>query len=225
MQTLVEVKCDECGRKVKKIPAELRRQNHKFCNLSCAARFGHRSRPKKKLVTVKCDWCGENVEKEPNQARKYKTHFCGASCLGKYNRANGYGGREKIQRKCIYCDKTIEGSGKKFCSILCSSQFIFYKNIEEVERTGFCRPSPNFARKYFRLRFGNTCAICGIEEWNGQPAPTIIDHINGDSTNWALSNLRQICPNCDAQTETYKGKNKGNGRYYRRKRYAEGKSY
>lgn len=48
--------------------------------------------------------------------------------------------------------------------------------------------------------------------------PIVLDHINGDSTNWTLYNLRLICPNCDAQTNTYKGKNIGNGRHWRRQR-------
>ena len=55
--------------------------------------------------------------------------------------------------------------------------------------------------------------------------PLVIDHIDGNSENNNLSNLRVICPNCDSLTSTYKGLNKGNGRAYRRKRYKEGKSY
>ena len=33
------------------------------------------------------------------------------------------------------------------------------------------------------------------------------------------------CPNCDAQTPTYKGRNRGHGRYARRMRYQAGKSF
>ena len=39
-----------------------------------------------------------------------------------------------------------------------------------------------------------------------------------------LDNLRLICPNCDALLPTFAGRNRGNGRVYRRLRYAEGKS-
>lgn len=55
--------------------------------------------------------------------------------------------------------------------------------------------------------------------------PLVLDHIDGHSENGQLTNLRIICNNCDALTDTYKGKNRGNGRAKRRERYKEGKSY
>jgi Zn finger protein HypA/HybF involved in hydrogenase expression len=52
------------------------------------------------------------------------------------------------------------------------------------------------------------CECCGIEEWRGLPAPLELDHIDGDHYNNELSNLRILCPNCHAQTETHSGKNR-----------------
>ncbi len=70
------------------------------------------------------------------------------------------------------------------------------------------------------------CAICGIEPiWNGKPMPFILDHIDGNSSNNSRENLRMICSNCDSQLGTYKSRNRGKGRHYRRQRYKEGKSY
>lgn len=54
----------------------------------------------------------------------------------------------------------------------------------------------------------NTCEICNITEWNGSKLSMQLDHIDGNSHNHLLSNLRMICPNCHSQTETYCGKNK-----------------
>ena len=52
------------------------------------------------------------------------------------------------------------------------------------------------------------CECCGITEWNGQPTPIELDHIDGNRYNNTIENLRILCPNCHAQTPTYRGKNK-----------------
>ena len=51
------------------------------------------------------------------------------------------------------------------------------------------------------------CEICKLTEWNGQPIPIELDHINGVNSDNRLENLRILCPNCHAQTPTHAGKN------------------
>lgn len=50
------------------------------------------------------------------------------------------------------------------------------------------------------------CHTCGLDQWMGQPIPLELDHIDGNHYNQLESNLRFLCPNCHAQTPTYRNK-------------------
>ena len=56
------------------------------------------------------------------------------------------------------------------------------------------------------------CNNCNITEWNGKPINLDLDHINGDTFDNTLENLRFLCPNCHSQTNTYKGRNVNSGK-------------
>ena len=61
-----------------------------------------------------------------------------------------------------------------------------------------------------------------VLDWNGKELRLELDHIDGDSTNNTVDNLRLLCPNCHSQTPTYKAKNKGRGRKNRYAGVAQG---
>lgn len=51
------------------------------------------------------------------------------------------------------------------------------------------------------------CSVCGqLPEWMGRPLVLQIDHLNGDSRDNTLSNLRFLCLHCHSQTETFGAK-------------------
>ena len=52
------------------------------------------------------------------------------------------------------------------------------------------------------------CEKCGLKKWNKKPIPLELEHIDGNGKNNLLNNLKLLCPNCHAQTKTYRGKNK-----------------
>ena len=54
--------------------------------------------------------------------------------------------------------------------------------------------------------FSHQCNCCGITEWNGLPTPLELEHKDGNHHNNSLDNLELLCPNCHAQTDTYRGK-------------------
>ena len=55
------------------------------------------------------------------------------------------------------------------------------------------------------------CEHCGLSEWQGNPIPLELHHINGDNRDNRLDNLTLLCPNCHALTESYRGRNKAAG--------------
>lgn len=56
--------------------------------------------------------------------------------------------------------------------------------------------------------FEHKCYNCLNTVWQGKPIPLELEHINGSHRDNRIENLTLLCPNCHAQTETYRGKNK-----------------
>jgi hypothetical protein len=57
--------------------------------------------------------------------------------------------------------------------------------------------------------FQNCCNNCGISDiWMGKKLSLEPDHINGINNDYRLVNLRLLCPNCHAISDTYCSKNR-----------------
>ena len=148
--------------------------------------------------------------------------FCTASCGAIWANAK----RVCPLRSCEGCGCPLKRGGKKFCSNACQHKTVWRARVAKIKETGIVPSTdPRSARRYFAETYGWECTICQTATWQGQPTPLVLDHIDGNSDNWSEVNLRLICPNCDAQTPTYKARNRGNGRFYRRQRYQRGQSY
>ena len=133
-----------------------------------------------------------------------------------------------LEYNCIECGKDCVASHptinkRKYCSAKCQQQFVFKSRIETWLNGGE-EPGIKVIRRYLKETI-DSCSVCGINSWNGKSIVLEMEHIDGNSQNNSLENLTLMCPNCQSQTSTYKNRNKGNGRSFRRRRYAEGKSY
>ncbi len=56
--------------------------------------------------------------------------------------------------------------------------------------------------------FSHQCQDCRVVTWKDSLVPLELHHVNGNREDNTLSNLQLLCPNCHAQTDTYRGKNK-----------------
>lgn len=128
---------------------------------------------------------------------------------------------------CGHCKKEYtpgRNTMGKYCSNQCQQDHSFHQRYE-AWLNGHVESSPTWLKRALLKLHGHSCSICKLAVWNDQPIPLETEHKDGNSENNSISNLCLICPNCHAQTPTYKARNRGNGRHFRRVRYAAGQSY
>lgn len=172
------------------------------------------------MFTLICECCSTSFQSSSSRQR-----YCSRSCAVKVN--NKLHPKRKAHTfLCPGCLEEKRGSKKQiYCSLTCM-QVAKRKATIEAFLAGDPVPKSKAVREYILATQGGHCAVCPLTpEWNGAPLVFILDHIDGDSTNDSPNNLRLVCPNCDSQLPTFKSRNRGNGRHYRRERYAAGKSF
>lgn len=108
----------------------------------------------------------------------------------------------------------------------------FFKNYEKMVFTKVENKLPlerilvensSYSRTHLKSRLFQEglkikiCEMCGQgENWNGKKISLILDHINGIYNDNRFENLRILCPNCNATTETF-----CKGNYERKKFFCE----
>ena len=185
---------------------------------------------KKEFYEIKnCECCKKEFKSLISNDRKFCSNNCSASFNNKLRKKEVYNQnkRKKYEsvknNKCVNCNKTVKN---KFCNSTCQSEHrkrLIFEKIENGDITLYFRNYKN----YLIDKFGKKCMECGWCKMNSHSGtiPIELEHIDGNSENNDLSNLKLLCPNCHSLTPTYKTLNKGNGRYNRTERYKEGKSY
>lgn len=180
-----------------------------------------------------CQHCAKVLEYSERNKK-----FCSSSCAATFNnlkrtekiRKNPKQYKEKrlpVSWNCVDCGRehiTVAWRIGKYCNSDCQKNYEHNQRINDWLKNK--KPiGKNALKKYLTENFGYKCSVCNISSWNNKEIVLELEHKDGNSENNSKENICLICPNCHSQTDTYKGKNKGQGRYYRKLRYSKGKSF
>jgi len=177
-------------------------------------------------LSKRCPGCSSLI---PYEKRRYD--HCSQSCATTaYQRSNP---QPTKRSACGFCGEPCSRPGNIYCSTRCTGLASAAKTSKTLETamatTGVLVGSVNVVKRFLLKQRGHSCSICGLSRWNfmGNDVliPLVLDHENGNSDDWRVKNLRLVCGICDMLLPTYKGKNRGHGRFSRRQRYTDGKSH
>lgn len=154
-----------------------------YCSLSCSNKARYNKNLEKYLLNPKrCLRCLNPIDYD----KRFDNIYCSHSCSATISNVN----RKKVTEK-----KLSKHSLK----------LLDFKQGLVSHRTTI--------RNLLIETVGNRCAICNMEnQWQSKTLVFVVDHIDGNASNNMPTNLRLLCPNCNSQTDTFCGRNKGKGR-------------
>ncbi|MEI6345784.1 MAG: hypothetical protein WCO79_00915 [bacterium] len=126
---------------------------------------------------------------------------------------------KKLRTECPICGGEPARASYRYCSNACHLEFLHQIYLDKwksgkingLQGLGIVS---RHIKRYLRKKFQDKCCLCGWSRTNVKTGkvPLVADHIDGNWRNNVESNLRLLCPNCDALSPTYAGLNRGNGR-------------
>ena len=170
-----------------------------------------------------CRYCSHPLllreGEQPSWAKKRR--FCNNSCSAKFNNRL----RESRMPLCANgCGRRVKTGAGRFCSNRCQmarDQELYIAQWKSGKVSGGTLDGYTVhptVRRYMLAKAGSKCEQCGWNQVNSvtKKTPLQIDHIDGDASNNAETNLKVLCPNCHSLTSTFGVLNKGRGRPARR---------
>lgn len=179
-----------------------------FCSVRCAKAYADACKP---WPIGYCALCGNvfNAKGKPQQL------FCSQACSHQAPPQP-----DDTPPDCAVCGAPSKRRSW-FCAKHNSSDLFLQEWLDGADGSTASGALSKICRDWL-LQQTDACSACGIEVWENPwysgPVPREIDHINGTPSDNRRVNLRPLCPNCHATTDTYRGKNRGRGRQTQRKR-------
>lgn len=136
---------------------------------------------------------------------------CSQKCAAKHGIL---GGKRKgnPRRYCKRCNKPLSYNTKgeycKKCKSIVETEYRIEHHLPITEER---------LRRYLKNIRGHKCEECKLTTWNNKSIPLDVHHIDGNWKNNKLTNLKLLCKNCHALTDSYGSKNIGNGRPFTKK--------
>jgi hypothetical protein len=162
------------------------------------------------LIKSTCKKCNNIFFQKKSKEERMKK-FCNRSCAASFNNEKReYKNTSLFKSNCKNCNKEFiysrHSSTGKYCSNKCQGKFKFINETLSKAEQGLINNS-NTLKRVLTFKNNYNCFCCNINEWNGKKLSLHLDHIDGNSDNNFLENLRLLCPNCHSQTETFSGRN------------------
>lgn len=214
---MVTRNCNECQAPYEAEQRYLNRGQGLFCSRACSGLYHGRL---KLSPDIACAECGKMFHRPAAKATDDKLRFCSLTCRNSSSLVK-HGPEPTGQhfQTCVNCHGKHESPTFDTC-IRCRN-FIkvaeWWNGNSEIA-TATTYGAKTWVKKFLVALYGDQCQQCGFNERRPDGASIIqMDHIDGNCTNNLKENLRLLCPNCHAMTETYGSRNRGSGRAHRRK--------
>lgn len=168
--------------------------------------------------------CSNNIN-----SKDKRTMFCSRRCAAIHNQRTGAIRRTSTHRLnsvCGWCQMQFTYIKTRSNGYYCSNKCNGLAKSAETKKQWLAEDAKvlktitrDSIRRYLIEEVGNKCSIEGCSvgaSWLDKDITLVVDHIDGNAMDNSISNVRLLCPNCNSQTDTFSGRNKGNGRRSRR---------